>query len=645
MSPRRSARIQDLETQKPPEPEVVQPPAAKADQRRKKRKAPATHAEGSASTGRPNKKATKATKATLSKFDEAAFDVSYGPSEDVLYSLPAELFNMILDNIRDSSTIGRLARTCKRYYSIMIPLLHRRIAVHAYNHAHIAKFIRGLEPYLSIAQKKQLKKEGAYKGQQARYSSKLDPKAEPVAASYVQQLSIGVADPGRKHQYICHRYVEEALKTMNNLEIVETHFLTVPMGKSIASLQNLQALRVLHRIPADYMPPLSSLKNLKHLAVEGESSYYSSSDNSAIESMIVNSASTLRSLVIKSGPYRDNFLTDLEKRLAAHPTLAKRKHSLSALKRFTLHGVPFDAAFIKSLSRAIDFMGLDELILERLDHRKHIFYQHLAILALSSQSRPWGISLRNMSLDMSDDRWNETEDQIQANLEAKCSFISSFKTLTALELVGYGQNPRHIATNPDISNMLVHAIIKHTNLKSLKICYPSIISEHQIRYLTAMNVATIIDSLPELQEFEFAPEEVDIKEIGKALTRGRNLTAIKCYPCESYSSYPRPENPGFNLLEGIINGFLSHDNGKTAEKFKWEDSHKLKYICAFYQTWEIASEFGKAKKGIKEAIMITNAVTGNKVMIREVSEINPFRIRVGYKNDNTWIDQVVEDLA
>jgi hypothetical protein len=108
----------------------------------------------------------------------------------------------------------------------MMPLLHKRIAVAAMFHAHISKLIRALEPHLTIAQKRQLKNEGKYKGQQERYSSKLDANAKPAIASYVRQIVAGIADPGRKHQYIVHRYVEEAFKNMNNLEIVEAYFLT-----------------------------------------------------------------------------------------------------------------------------------------------------------------------------------------------------------------------------------------------------------------------------------------------------------------------------------------------------------------------------------------------------------------------------------
>jgi len=107
-----------------------------------------------------------------------------------------------------------------------MPLLYKRIAVAAMFHAHIQKLIRALEPHLTIAQKKQLKKEGKYKGQQEEYSSRLDPNTKPICASYVRHIVFGVAEPGRKHQYIVHRYVEEALKNMENLEIVETYFLT-----------------------------------------------------------------------------------------------------------------------------------------------------------------------------------------------------------------------------------------------------------------------------------------------------------------------------------------------------------------------------------------------------------------------------------
>jgi hypothetical protein len=128
--------------------------------------------------------------------------------------------------MQDMSDLGKLGRTNKRYYSIVAPKLFKRTAVAAMFHAHIPKVIRALEPHLTIAQKKQLKKEGQYKGQQERYASHLDEHATPACASYVTQILVGVCNPGRKHEYIVRRYVEEAFKNMINLEIIETYMLT-----------------------------------------------------------------------------------------------------------------------------------------------------------------------------------------------------------------------------------------------------------------------------------------------------------------------------------------------------------------------------------------------------------------------------------
>lgn len=142
-----------------------------------------------------------------------------------LSSLPPEILNNILDNIKDPSTIGVLSRTNKTFYSLMMPRLYGRVAVAAMFHAHIPKLIRALEPHLTIAKKKQLKREGKYKGQQEKYRSGLDEEATPICAGYVRQFVVGVSDPGKKHKYIVDRYVEEAFKNMRNLEIVEVRML------------------------------------------------------------------------------------------------------------------------------------------------------------------------------------------------------------------------------------------------------------------------------------------------------------------------------------------------------------------------------------------------------------------------------------
>jgi hypothetical protein len=86
-------------------------------------------------------------------------------------------------------------------------------------HAHIAKLIRTIEPLLTIEQRKQLKKEGQYKGQQESFPDKADEKNKPEIADFVRQAVFEIGDPGQKHRFIVYRYIEEFLKSADNLEV------------------------------------------------------------------------------------------------------------------------------------------------------------------------------------------------------------------------------------------------------------------------------------------------------------------------------------------------------------------------------------------------------------------------------------------
>ena len=188
--------------------------------------------------------------------------------------------------IKDKATLNRLGKTCKTYYSLTAPVLYERISVAAMFHAHIAKAIRTLEPHLSIKQRKQLKKEGTYRGQKDVYPTDLKPDETPVCAEYVQQLVVGVVQPGKKHDYIVLRYIEEALKNMKNIQIFEALCLTElvvtqagfahvfqptliitprSMAESLAGYKKLQALS-LNIQRRDYHP-LRKIKNLQHLVL------------------------------------------------------------------------------------------------------------------------------------------------------------------------------------------------------------------------------------------------------------------------------------------------------------------------------------------------------------------------------------------
>jgi hypothetical protein len=119
-----------------------------------------------------------------------------------------------------------LSRTCKTFQWLLSPRLYSRVSVEASFHSHIAKFIRNIEPHLSIRQRKQLKKEGKYRGQQDKYPSNLGPKEKPACAEHVRQLFVSHLKPGRKHAQILYRYIEEAVQNMRNIEVLEFDTIT-----------------------------------------------------------------------------------------------------------------------------------------------------------------------------------------------------------------------------------------------------------------------------------------------------------------------------------------------------------------------------------------------------------------------------------
>lgn len=217
MSSRRSSRLHNQPGQKPSDDAQDVSVGSEKFTRRKKATALKVAKNTEVSNGKKNC-TTKVVAWAAAGRDEARAMQGL----DKLSYLSPEIFGMIADNVTDQRTISALSRTSQKLYALMTPRLYGRVAVAAMFHAHIAKLIRTLEPHLSIKQKKQLKKEGKYKGQQEKYRTGLDEEKIPVCAGYVRQLIIGASDPGKKHKYIVDRYYEEALKNMKNLDIVET---------------------------------------------------------------------------------------------------------------------------------------------------------------------------------------------------------------------------------------------------------------------------------------------------------------------------------------------------------------------------------------------------------------------------------------
>lgn len=218
MATRRSARIRHLEDNVPIEPAATAAAPVPPEATKSKRKV-------SAPTSETTVKKKKSVASTISAPAKTKMTKPVKGQSDTSNAnplkLPPEILELILGHVRDPSTISKLSRTCKQFHSIMIPRLHKRVATCISFHTHIPKMIEAIQPYLTIAQNKQLKKDGKYKGQLAAFPSGVDVNAKPKSADYVRELVVGHVDPGRKHEYIVHRYIEEALRNMSNLEVVQ----------------------------------------------------------------------------------------------------------------------------------------------------------------------------------------------------------------------------------------------------------------------------------------------------------------------------------------------------------------------------------------------------------------------------------------
>jgi hypothetical protein len=268
------------------------------------------------------------------------------------------------------------------------------------------------------------------------------------------------------------------------------------IAKSLASLRNLKALRLFY--PRDFssldFTLLATIKNLKHLRLSG----YRNSGNAPApeQSLLQNSTSTLQSLVIETNSYHGSLFDGWESKSP------DGLHDFAALKSLSLSNMGGSASVVKSLDRAFDFMALQELTLHHYKDTDGVLLQHLTKLASSSQG---AIKLRTLNLDMTDTSWPNppTEDKIV--FDANCRFISSFDTLTTLDLSTFGQYAEGIPTNPGFSNVLLQAILKHKNLRTLRIYPVGTPSGLKNPWLWATTVQTIVEGLTHLREFGFAP--------------------------------------------------------------------------------------------------------------------------------------------
>ncbi|EPE32064.1 RNI-like protein [Glarea lozoyensis ATCC 20868] len=630
MATRKSSRLQNVSAQNP----VVEEPNMNAVAKKRKLSALASKEEP-----RP-KESKKGAKMVKSKTLQAETTLPEAQlvnlSGNQLFSLPVEVLNMTLDNVKDIPTISALGRTCKNMYTLMMPRLYGRVMVSAPYHAHIAKVIRTLEPHLTIAQKKQLKKEGKYKGQQEKYPKGLNETAIPICASYVKELLVGYSDPGKKHRYIVERYIEEALKNMRNLEIVEGFLYTESIGKSIAALKSLKALSLnSSRSEGETLKPLFAIKNVRHLNLRSYSNFGQNSLGMLTSKILQNSSDTLEGLVMESGnlfEQWDDKFNDVD------------SHYLKNLKSLSIQGIEVDERVLQALERGIDFIRLRELEIVHFDDTESLLFQHLTNLTTLANSKNIGIGLRTLHLRMSDQSYGRTPEQKALGFRTKCDFVRSFNTLTSLELSDYGVYPSSHPINPGLARPLLEGILKHKHLRTLKIPYAGSSSGFSIPYLSGAEVGALIDGLPELRELNIAPVEAQIDEISAALSKGKNLETITLFPHESWGRYPMPDNLGVNIIKSILKAFLNRSATYSNERFDWDRHCRLRSVSLGWIAWDIASEFEKKRGGKKVETVSVGEGADKRVVYYRDANIRGGKNHDMYAPRTDWVDKVAREM-
>ncbi|KAJ4256042.1 hypothetical protein NW762_009116 [Fusarium torreyae] len=465
-----------------------------------------------------------------------------------------------------------------------------------------------------------------YKGQQRKFSTRLDPDAVPPCVDYG----------------IILRYLEEVLKNLKNLEIVETTELTESMSHSLLAQRNLKALRLYPKseLEDEATTSLVKIKNLQHLSIVDNWGYLIASSESIVQSMLLNSMSTIQSLDIRTFKSNCDFLADWKEKIKARdPDALKQPHDFTVLKSLALSGMkfagPYAERIMPNLTRAFDFLALRELSVSSLNESRTTFFNYLEALFSSVDRRE--ICLRSLSLQMHGNYYGQDYLETELQLECVYRFIASFDTLVSLQLDEYNKYWGVVETYPGLSTSLQQAILKHRDLETLRFHYdPMGDSGRIIPYVPAITVALLTESLPQLRVLEFPPQETNFHEMAQALSQAKNLKSLTCTPYPSLHDRSQGDT-SFTLAKTILEGFLT--NTRIIGEFVWEDHYNLTQLAI---GWRCNFKVGSALKpgGYFQPAPVTISKGGSTVMcLRLAQESEPDM----YLNPDTdWVDKVAK---
>lgn len=268
---------------------------------------------------------------------------------------------------------------------------------------------------------------------------------------------------------------------------------------------------VLDDISIEPIRYLRTFGNLKHLRVVGQPAVCENIRNKVVASILPKVASTLRSLCLETEkPYHGNYLVD-HMYMPPGPNLGagQNRPYLVALESLSVSGIHFDDYFIESLERAVDFMNLRELTIGDKSSSADLLFQLLTKLAtLPGATKTLGKFSCVIASKLDSQRFQYPGAALK--FQEKIRFLLSFSCLTHLELKQHRLDLHRAADDPLLSDILLSAIINHGNLTSLNLYCQGDVDPGIVPRLPASIVALLINNLPKLRHFEFAPVEEEI---------------------------------------------------------------------------------------------------------------------------------------
>ncbi|RGP81743.1 hypothetical protein FLONG3_128 [Fusarium longipes] len=644
MAARRSARLKakadepapsEVPSQEPKRAPKRKAPTSHDDKRVKKApktKSPTKKAHNKSTDQKSKSKSQSASNKTGKSSAKVASDVTTNSPNGPFSSLPPEVMDMIMEKFEDKASLGNLSKTSKAFHSLVMPRLYKRVEGSPHFHAHIAKHIRSIEPILTIEQRKQLKKEGKYRGQQEDFPDQADEKKRPEIADFVRQVIFQIGDPGRKHRFIVYRYIEELLGSVNNLEVFAASDITELIANRLADKEHLQALWLqVSNERADDAKALITIKGLKHLRLQ-TAFFYKTEDIPL--NLIWNSRSTLRSLDVNRG-----FFQSIYQKLGVEQE-GEQDYKFTALKSLTLRTTTMDPDEVDALIRSIDFTALEELKLGYKNVRTHLLYQRLNDIFAAKRS---DIKLRKLSLYLGSQSMSNL-DRMTANPEEEepgIEFLSTFDTLTSLTIY---DTDVHSWDLPDrgLKDNLLQGIFKHTNLTSLEFKDSISIQGWKMPTLDPQMVKRFLKAFPKLRHFRLHPQPKQLNEIAEALSEGRNLETISIQMPRLSTTDKEKE---VEFLRHLVTPILERDPDIDTKDYRWEHHSKLHRLTIDVEEWDIGSDLGKAKKGLKKAEYFTaSSNPKRKVMYRDVTNFNRVWLRGSLDEMCDWAERASKDF-